>query len=217
MANVIRLDVGELGCCCYIVASGEAGDQGGPAHAVVIDPGDEAARIAAELRRMDLRLEMILLTHSHLDHIGAVDELLASWPGSVLACSAETSRRIGDPALNLSGVYGYPVRAKPAGRLLKDGEEFSAAGLNWRAVEIPGHDPGEMVFILENGDHVFTGDTLFAGSVGRSDFPGGDGRALVSGVRRLLASLPPATPVHPGHGPSTTVEDEIRGNPFLRG
>lgn len=215
MPRITCLEVGQLGCCCYIVApdGGESEGNG----AVVIDPGDESGRIGAELRNQRLTLDTILLTHSHLDHIGAVDELLAAWPEATLACSAETSRRAGDPVLNLSAMIGFPVTAKPAGKILKDGDRFTAAGLNWRAVEIPGHDPGEMVYVLGEGDHVVPGDVLFAGSVGRSDFPGGDARALVRGVNALLSTLPPSAAIHPGHGPATTARTEQRSNPFLRG
>ncbi len=216
MARIVCLDVGQMGVCCYLVAPDAGASPGGADDpAVVIDPGDEADRVDAELRRLGLRLEMVLLTHAHFDHIGGVDALLAKWPGAALACSAETSRRIGDPSLNLSGPFGQPVRAKPAGRTLADGETFRAAGLEWRAVEVPGHDPGELVYILGKGEATFSGDTLFAGSVGRSDFPGGDGRALAAGVKKLLAALPPDSPVYPGHGPATTAGEELRSNPFL--
>ena len=103
-----------------------------------------------------------------------------------------------------------------AGRILQDGERFEAAWLDWRAVEVPGHDPGEMVYILGDGGMTFTGDTIFAGSVGRSDFPGGDGHLLVEGARKLLESLPPGGVLFPGHGPATRVAEELMYNPFLR-
>lgn len=219
MPTITRLNVGFLGTCCYIVAADAATGEESIRPAVVIDPGDEAPRITSDLKRMGLRLELILLTHSHHDHIGAVEDLRAAWPEARLACSVETSRRIADPTLNLSRLFGFAVAANPADILLRDGESFIAAGLHWRAVEISGHDKGEMVYILGDGKHaenVFSGDTLFAGSVGRTDFPDSDGEALIRGLLRLLVALPKRAAVHPGHGPSTTVMTELHANPFLR-
>ncbi len=210
---VKTLEVGDLAANCHIVSADSP--HRGETPCVAIDPGAEPERISAEIKKSGLRLEAVLLTHAHADHIGGVAGLLAAWPGAVLACSAETSRRAGDPALNLSVYIGDPVTCPAAGRILADGETFSAAGLDWRAAEVPGHDPGEMVYILENGKAAFTGDTVFAGSIGRSDFPGGDGKALVDGVLRLLRSLPPDAALYPGHGPSTRAGTELAHNPFL--
>ncbi len=215
MMGVVRLEVGEMAACCYIVSAPDAVEH--PAPCVVIDPGAEPARITREVKKRDLRVEAVFLTHAHVDHIGGADAILKEWPGAVLHCSAETSRRAGDPRLNLSVYFGGGITAGPAGRTLGDGEEFSAAGLKWRAVEIPGHDPGEMVYILGDGRTVFTGDVLFQGSIGRSDFPGGDMQALVQGARALLEGLPGEGVIYPGHGPETRVRDELGTNPFLRG
>lgn len=209
------MEVGQLMACCYIIANDRPGAT--PASCVVIDPGDEPERITAEVKRLNLRVEMILLTHAHPDHIGGVRGLLRDWPEAVLACSEETSRRAGDARLNLSALMGADITCGPAARILQDGESFTAAGMEWKAIIIPGHEPGEMVFILGKGDDVFTGDTLFNGSIGRSDFPGGDGNALIAGVVKLLNSLPSAAAIHPGHGPSTTAGRELAHNPFLRG
>ena len=96
---------------------------------------------------------------------------------------------------------------------MADGETFSAGGLEWTATEIPGHDPGELVYRV--ADMVFTGDTVFAGSIGRGDFPGGDAGALVRGVRRYLQALPEDAGLYPGHGPATTAGAELASNPFL--
>lgn len=211
---VATLEVGDLAACCYIVGADAPGG-GEPAPCVVIDPGAEAGRVSAAVRRAGLRVETVLLTHAHADHIGGVAEILADWPGAVLACSEKTSQRAVDPQLNLSVYLGDPVTCPPAGRVLRDGEAFSAAGMDWKAVELPGHEPGEMVYVLGDGVAAFTGDTVFAGSIGRSDFPGGNAGVLLAGIRRLLESLPPDAVLYPGHGPSTRVRDELAHNPFL--
>lgn len=212
---VRSLEVGEMAARCYIVSPD--GARHGETPCIVVDPGAEPSRIAGEIRQAGLRLEALFLTHAHFDHIGGVAGLLREWPDAVLACSAETSRRAADPALNLSAHFGVPIACPSAGRILADGETFAAAGLDWRALEVPGHEPGELVYILGDGDVVFTGDTLFADSIGRSDFPGGDGELLVRGVTELLRSLPPDAVILPGHGPSTRAETELGHNPFLGG
>lgn len=206
-----RLEVGALGVCCYLVAANKGGG------CVVIDPGGDAETIAAELRGNSWTPELVLLTHAHCDHIGGVAELLAAYPGAVLASSAETGARAQDPRLNLSVFLGQPIACPPPGRTFADGETFAAAGLEWLAREVPGHDPGEMVYYLSDEKTLFAGDAIFAGSVGRSDFPGGDHTLLVTRVAALLKELPPETMVYPGHGPATRAGHELANNPFLQG
>ncbi|MDR3210313.1 MAG: MBL fold metallo-hydrolase [Planctomycetota bacterium] len=216
MAEIIGMEVGSLTVCCYLVFSAPA-QPDNPVPCVIIDPGGDAGKISECMKQRGLEPEAILLTHSHADHIGGVEEILAAWPGCKVICSEETSRRAGDPRLNLSSFIGEPFRISPASRFLGDGEEFTLAGLQWRAEPLPGHEPGEMVYVLNSGEALFCGDTVFAGSVGRSDFPGGDGVLLVEGIKRLLPLFLPATPLYPGHGPASTAGRELKTNPFLQG
>lgn len=214
--EVTALPLGAFETCCYVVVDRYPAEGEATRPAVVIDPGDEGARVVRTLKKLGLHPEMVLLTHAHADHIGGVEEVLASRPGTILACSAETSRRIADPRLNLSAMMGMPIACRNATKIIADGDHFTAGGLAWRAVDVPGHDPGELVYLAGDDEAVFAGDTVFAGSIGRSDFPGGDGEALVEGIRLLLTGLNPDVPIYPGHGPSTTVARELAYNPFLR-
>ncbi|MDR0362511.1 MAG: MBL fold metallo-hydrolase, partial [Planctomycetota bacterium] len=148
--RIAHLEVGKLAACCYIVHAGSGGvsPETNAAPCVVVDPGGDADFIDAAIRRLGLRLDAAFLTHAHADHIGGAEALLALWPGAILACSVETARRAVDPRLNLSVYMGDPVSAPQADRILADGEAFAMAGMPWRAVEVPGHDPGEMMYIL---------------------------------------------------------------------
>ena len=204
-----KKEVGSFETCCYIVGGDDSRD------CVIIDPGDDVEGIVSLLEASKRYPAMVLATHSHVDHIGGVDGILERYPGSTLAASGETLNRMANPGLNLSAFIGEAVAVRASGRPLADREKFSAAGLDWEALEIPGHDPGEMVYAVAGSGALFAGDVVFAGSVGRSDFPGGDGEQLAAAVKRLLASLPPETKVYPGHGPETTAGRELASNPFL--
>jgi hydroxyacylglutathione hydrolase len=119
---------------------------------------------------------------------------------------------------NLSALFGLPITSPPADRIVHEGDTIEAAGLTFRVLDIPGHSPGHVVFVHDGTPmRVFGGDVLFRGSIGRYDFPGGDGRLLLDGIRRKLFALPSDAVVYPGHGPVTTVGHEEATNPFLSG
>lgn len=184
---------------------------------VVFDPGFEPDAIITWIDEHGLEPAAILLTHGHSDHIAGTAALRDRWPGLEILIGRHDAPKLGDPAGNLSGPFGFPIVSPPADRLLDDGETVSVAGLELLVREIPGHSRGHVVFVLQGCEPpaVFGGDVLFQGSIGRTDFPDGDFAALADGIRRRLYTLPDETVVLPGHGEHTTVGHERRHNPFV--
>jgi glyoxylase-like metal-dependent hydrolase (beta-lactamase superfamily II) len=188
----------------------------GAGEAVVIDPGLEPDLILDFLGEAGLKAAALLNTHGHADHIGGNEALKRAFPDAPLLIGAGDAVLLTDANLNLSAPFGLPIVSPPADRTLRDGEVVEAAGLRFVVREIPGHSPGHIVYVVEGEPaHVFGGDVLFRGGIGRWDFPGGSEAALLDGIRSKLFSLPDSTVVYPGHGPVTTVGHEKRTNPFL--
>lgn len=182
--------------------------------AVFIDPGDDARGLGLELERRGARLTAIWLTHAHLDHIGAVEGLRRLWPGVPVHLHPD-DRVVYENASRAAAIYGIPFeQPEPAEAALAEGQVLTFAGRQFTVWHLPGHAPGHVAFV--SAGEVFSGDLLFAGSIGRSDLPLSDPRALQGSLERL-ATLPPETVVRPGHGPATTIGAEVRTNPFLNG
>jgi glyoxylase-like metal-dependent hydrolase (beta-lactamase superfamily II) len=186
--------------------------------AFVVDPGFDVAGVIRTLAKEKLHLAAILNTHGHLDHVVGNGPLKERYPDVPIWIGVDDAPMLTDPELNLSAGYGFPLTSPPADRLLADGETIAPAGVRLRVATIPGHSPGHVVFIAEDESPpvVFGGDVLFAGSIGRTDFPNGSMESLLEGIRNNLYSLPDATFVYPGHGPRTTVGVEKRTNPYAR-
>jgi hydroxyacylglutathione hydrolase len=187
----------------------------GRTDAIVIDPGFEPGAVLDALRTEGLTATLILNTHGHVDHIAGNEALKAAFPSAPLVIGVGDAVMLSDPMRNLSGLSGVAITSPPADRTVREGDVVEAAGLRLEVLDIPGHSPGHVVFVLQEGPIVFGGDVLFAGSIGRVDFPGGSLEVLLSGIRAKLWPLPDATTVYPGHGPATTVGEEKRSNPFL--
>ncbi|MBL8822495.1 MAG: MBL fold metallo-hydrolase [Planctomycetia bacterium] len=185
--------------------------------AVVIDPGLEPQLILAKLKKHQLHLVAILNTHGHADHIAGNASMKKHFPQATLYIGEGDAPMLTDPVLNLSRPFGMDIISPPADQLLNEGDSISLAGIDMNIREIPGHSPGHIVFVLtDRQPHiVFGGDTLFQGSIGRTDFPNGNHQQLITGIKKKLFSLPEDTIVYPGHGDETTTGEEMVSNPFL--
>lgn len=205
--QIERLVVGELMVNCYIVAWTPTSD------AIVVDPGGEAERIIDCLNELNVHLVSIVNTHGHGDHIGGNDELKTTL-GVPLIIGKGDAEMLTDPMKNLSAPFGYSVVSPKADRLLSEGDVLEIGDGRLKVFETPGHSPGSLSFVGEG--FAIVGDLLFAGSIGRTDFPRGDFNLLVKMVREKIFPLGDDCLVLSGHGPETTVGIERRTNPFLQ-
>lgn len=205
----LRLQLGPLETNCWIVSDG----RGGPS--VVVDPAGDYEDLRARVLGRDI--SAIVLTHGHFDHLAAAEELVAE-TGAPLYVGRADGERITSETGTGGEEFGFPGHvARGADHLLDDGDTVTAGRLELRVLATPGHTQGSISLIAEDPQggppQLFSGDTLFAGSVGRTDFSGGDARAMRSSIARL-AELADGTVVHPGHGPDTTIGRERARNPF---
>lgn len=196
---------------CYIVADPPT------RRAWIIDPGFGPLPVLDFLREHALNPEAIILTHSHVDHIGGIADIHGVYHGIPIWIHRAEAAWLINPLLNLSDGAGIRVCPPPPARLLDDGETLDLAVQSWRVIHTPGHSPGGITLYHEKSGVALVGDTLFAGSIGRTDLPGGDFETLEDSIRRALYALPGQTRCLPGHGPETTINRERSSNPFVRG
>lgn len=192
-------------------------DLEGRSDCLVVDPGLEPEKILSYLESENLTPAAILITHGHSDHIAGNAELKRQFPDCPIVASHGDAPKLTNAALNLSASFGANLVSPPADVLVGEGDVYSAAGFDLDVAEIPGHSSGHIVFIWRAGQPivVFGGDVLFAGSIGRTDFPDGSFEKLAAGIHSKLFTLADDTVILPGHGPATTVGQEKRNNPFV--
>ena len=205
--QIIRVPVGAFITNCYIAEGQE------PGRGFLVDPADNPKKLISILEEKQICPEAILLTHGHFDHIMAVKEVKEKYQIPVYACRQEEAM-LAEPTINMTAVYGSACSIKPD-VLLDDGQIFEAAGFSIQMFHTPGHTKGSCCYYLKDEGVLFSGDTVFYGSVGRTDFPGGSTAEIVRSLHKLVDSLPEETEVFPGHDASTTIGYEKRYNPFV--
>jgi hydroxyacylglutathione hydrolase len=200
-----RLEVGPFAANCYLVACAETKE------AVIIDPGAEGRRIIKRVHDLGLKVKYIINTHAHIDHVGANAEVKEAFNAPVLVHAADAPL-LRSPQASMALFMGQS-KVTPPDWTLEEGDLLEAGTLRIKVLETPGHTPGGIS--LDINGVLFTGDTLFACSIGRTDFPGGSFRQIIKSIKEKLLSYPDDTRVFPGHGPPTSVGDERLYNPFL--
>jgi hydroxyacylglutathione hydrolase len=201
--------VGPLQCNCTVLGDESSGE------AMVVDPGDNIPQILALLARHKLTLKQIVVTHGHIDHVGGAVQLKRATGAPILMNQNDM------PQLRMmniqAGWLGVEMpEVAPPDASAEDGMAAGIAGHEARILHTPGHTEGSICLHFADENLLLAGDTLFAGSIGRTDLPGGDGRQIIRSIHAQLLPLPDATRVIPGHGPATTIGDERESNPFLR-
>ncbi len=196
---------------CYVLSTAGAAD------CWIIDASFGPGPIRESIQKRGLSPKALILTHAHVDHIAGVRELVAAFPGLPVFIHEAESEWLLDPELNLSVFSGTPVTAPKATRLLRDGDVLELGGIAWEVMHTPGHSPGSITLHAPQVAVAIVGDTLFSGSVGRTDFPGCSFEQLERSIRTRLYTLPLETRVLPGHGDATSIGAERESNPFVSG
>lgn len=204
--KIVTLPVGSIEANCYLIYDETSNE------ALIIDPGAQGQLIMNKVDELGLKVKYIVNTHGHGDHIGA-NQYVKDTTGAVLLVHEEDGPMLTDPGKNLSSMMGLSINKPTPDRLLQEGDSIQVGSLSFTFIHTPGHTPGGICMI---GHGVcFSGDTLFDGSVGRSDFPGGSHDQLINSIKNKLLTLPMTTMVYPGHGNPTTIGREMKSNPFL--
>jgi hydroxyacylglutathione hydrolase len=203
--RVDKLSLGPMGTNCYVVRTDSSAKD-----AAVVDPSGDATELRLTLAGLGATCTAILVTHGHWDHLLGVADLAEGTGAPVHMPAGERTLLENPERFTPSGVVLRPYTPDV---LLEGGETLDLAGISFDVVSVPGHSPAHLAY--QSNGHLFSGDVLFHGSVGRTDLPGADWETLLASIRNLVDTLPPETVVYPGHGPITTLGDELARNPFL--
>ncbi len=208
--KIDRLILGAYQTNCYVLRNSETATD-----CLIVDPGLEAGNLLDFLQEHKLNPVAVVLSHGHIDHMAGVAELRQRYSGIKVYIHKLDAEMLIEPRHNLSALAGVMFKTEPADVLVEDRSMIEKAGIKLDVLHTPGHTPGGICLYAKDEGLVFTNDTLFADSIGRSDFPGGSMPQLVSSIKDRLFTLADETKVYPGHGPVTTIAHEKAHNPFL--
>ncbi len=208
--NIETFCLGAWQTNCYVVS------MRGHDRCWIVDAGYEAEPMVESIRRRGLSPTRLILTHAHLDHIAGIDTVRHIWPNLPITIHETEADFLGDPQQNLSVMVGELIHAPAADEFIAHGQSLTLGDATFEVRHTPGHSPGGITLYEPREEVAIVGDTLFAGSIGRHDFPHSDGPTLMRSIHEQLLTLPDATRILPGHGPATTIRDERMRNPYLR-
>lgn len=206
-----RFVLGPFETNCYLVQAGSGSE------CWIVDAGFEPQPMLEAIREQGLSPSKLVLTHAHIDHIAGIEAVREVFPALPILIHEAERTFLEEPSLNLSTMMGMPISAPPADETLAEGDQLEIGDERWRVLFTPGHSPGGITLYHEPSGQALVGDTLFHGSIGRFDFPTSNERQLYASIREKLYALPDEVRVYPGHGPPTTIGQERRHNPFVRG
>ena len=211
--NIKIIESSSFGQNAYIVYFSESKE------CFIVDAGFDIDQVIKYIKSKELKPVGILVTHGHLDHIAGNEDVKKEWPECNIYVGKEDESKLTDPQGNLSAPFGVPFVTPAADVTLDDGDEIVVAGIPVSVDHTPGHSQGHVVYRIQGDDGIiiFVGDVIFAGSIGRHDFPDGNYSKLIESIRNKILTQPIETVLFPGHGPKTTVGNELRHNPFLQG
>jgi len=208
--KIDRLVLGMYETNCYVLRDSEASKD-----CLIIDPGLQAKPLIDFLREHELDPAAVVLTHGHIDHIAGLEMLRGSFPHIKAYIHELDAEMLTGAQNNLSLMHGVPFSTDPADVLVQEGSTIEQAGMKLEVLHTPGHTPGGICLYAGDDGIIFTDDALFADSIGRTDFPGGNTAELLQNIKARILTLPDETKAYPGHGPATTVAQEKIHNPFL--
>ncbi len=205
--KIDKVITGEFQVNCFIVHN--------DGNAIIIDPGDDVDVIETKIKDLNVTPVLYIQTHGHMDHISALAELQSRFKAPVYMTTEDAKWAFTE--INcMPPFFPNPPEKTPIAKYVENGDEFCFAGLRFKIIKTPGHTPGGICIYFYDNQVLFSGDTVFAGSVGRTDLPGGDSRILTNSLKKLLQTIPNQTRIYPGHGPATTMDLEKRNNFYFQ-